>query len=122
MPTRMLGVSVFSPAISLARSALVEKARAAVERTAAVANGRLTASRIAIGCGCGGVDAVGGCVCVWVGVEVCEAVAKPSMILIPDLLQCSALHSRPVHDLADSLLHLHLSPLRALPHPVLPPK
>lgn len=47
--TRMLGVSVFSPAISFARSALVEKARAAVER-AAVANGRLTASLIAIVC------------------------------------------------------------------------
>lgn len=45
--TLILGVSVFSPAISFARSALVEKARAAVER-AAVANGRLTASLIAI--------------------------------------------------------------------------
>jgi hypothetical protein len=50
----MLGVSVFSPAISFARSALVEKARAAVER-AAVANGRLTASLIAIVCVSGGV-------------------------------------------------------------------
>jgi hypothetical protein len=45
--TLILGVSIFSPAISFARSALVEKARAAVER-AAVANGRLTASLIAI--------------------------------------------------------------------------
>ena len=49
MPTRMLGVSVFSPAISFARRAVVENARAAVER-AAVANGRLTASRIAMVC------------------------------------------------------------------------
>ena len=47
MPTRMLGVSVFSPAISFARRAVVENARAAVERTA-MANGRLTVSRIAI--------------------------------------------------------------------------
>lgn len=50
LPTRMLGVSVFSPAISFARRAVVENARAAVERAAAAANGRLTASRIAIVC------------------------------------------------------------------------
>jgi hypothetical protein len=50
LPTRMLGVSVFSPAISFARRAVVENARAAVERAAAAANGRLTASRIAILC------------------------------------------------------------------------
>lgn len=54
-PTRMLGVCVCSPAISFARSAVEEKARAAVER-AAVANGRLAASRIAIACGCGAGD------------------------------------------------------------------
>lgn len=53
LPTRMLGVSVFSPAISFARSAVVENARAAVERAAA-ANGRLTASRIAMLCVSGG--------------------------------------------------------------------
>lgn len=50
VPTRMLGVSVFSPAISFARRAVVENARAAVERAAAAANGRLTASRIAMVC------------------------------------------------------------------------
>lgn len=49
MHTRMLGVSVFSPAISFARRAVVENARAAVER-AAMANGRLTVNRIAIVC------------------------------------------------------------------------
>ena len=63
MPTRMLGVSVFWPATSFARRAVVENARAAVER-AAVANGRLTASRIAIVCVSSAGEAAR---CSWVG-------------------------------------------------------
>lgn len=77
----MLGVSVFSPAISFARSALVEKARAAVER-AAVANGRLTASLSAIVCVFGRADCA-----VQQGVAG-DGVVRVSMILTFSKLAC----------------------------------
>lgn len=112
--TRMLGVSVFSPAISFARSALVEKARAAVER-AAVANGRLTASLSAIACVVGraelrGAAGRGG---QWGGEGGCDT----------DVLQARSpanagrsSASRP-SGWADSLLQAHLPPARS---PIVP--
>ena len=117
MPTRMLGVSVFSPAISLARSAVVEKARAAVER-AAVANGRLTASRIAIvsvwertglrGAAGGGRQ--------WGGEGGSES-ERGSDTDVHQARWCSRPCTDPRPSLADSLLQAHLPPARSPIHP-----
>lgn len=101
--TLMLGVSVFSPAISFARSALVEKARAAVER-AAVANGRLTASLIAIVCvfGRAGLRGAAGRGGQWGGEGVCDTDVLQARLPTPADPRRAFL--------ADSLLQVHLPP------------